>query len=83
MIQISALFLGWGRAEEVCVIEPGVNFLTMESISMIPPQCNGVLLLPWGEPFDRRAWRHISWEVVKESYHGMKLILNQYKELTE
>eukprot|EP00957_Ditylum_brightwellii_P197259 15028429-Ditylum_brightwellii.AAC.1 len=25
-----------------------VNFLTMESISVLPPQCNGVLLAAWG-----------------------------------
>eukprot|EP00957_Ditylum_brightwellii_P154556 11763046-Ditylum_brightwellii.AAC.1 len=40
VVQISALFLGHSHAEEVSLIKPGVNFLTMESISMLPPQCD-------------------------------------------
>eukprot|EP00957_Ditylum_brightwellii_P070384 5347218-Ditylum_brightwellii.AAC.1 len=40
VVQISALFLGYSYAEEVSLIKPGVNFLTMESISMLPPQCD-------------------------------------------
>mmetsp|Transcript_13780 Transcript_13780/g.20363 ORF Transcript_13780/g.20363 Transcript_13780/m.20363 type:complete len:118 (+) Transcript_13780:1-354(+) len=75
VVQISALFLGRNHAEEVSLIKPGVNFLTMESISMLPPQCDGVLLAAWGDPYH--------WERVKKSYHGMKLVLNQYEELTE
>ena len=75
--QISALFLGYYHAEEVSLIKPEVNFLTMESISMLPPQCDGVVLVAWGEPY------FSAWDDVKKSYHGMKLVLNQYEELTE
>ena len=45
VVQISALFLGYNHAEEVSLIKPGVNFLTMESIFMLPPQCDGVVLV--------------------------------------
>jgi len=77
VVQISALFLGYHHAEEISLIKPGVNFLTMESISMLPPQCDGVLLAAWGEPDDD------DWKTVKEYYHGMKLVLDQYEELAE
>mmetsp|Transcript_13782 Transcript_13782/g.20366 ORF Transcript_13782/g.20366 Transcript_13782/m.20366 type:complete len:127 (+) Transcript_13782:1-381(+) len=84
VVQISALFLGYNRKEEeVSLIKPGVNFLTMESISMLPPQCDGVVLVAWGEPW-RAGEGSVTWEELKESdYHGMKLVLNQYEELTE
>eukprot|EP00957_Ditylum_brightwellii_P098284 7488994-Ditylum_brightwellii.AAC.1 len=52
MVQISALFLGLGHALEVSLIRPGVNFLATESTSMLLPQCDSVLLLAWGVPFD-------------------------------
>mmetsp|Transcript_13781 Transcript_13781/g.20365 ORF Transcript_13781/g.20365 Transcript_13781/m.20365 type:complete len:126 (+) Transcript_13781:1-378(+) len=83
VVQISALFLGRWHEEEVSLIKPGVNFLTMESISMLPPKCDGVVLVAWGEPY---VWGKdsVTWEELKESdYHGMKLVLNQYEELTE
>mmetsp|Transcript_26414 Transcript_26414/g.38632 ORF Transcript_26414/g.38632 Transcript_26414/m.38632 type:complete len:115 (+) Transcript_26414:150-494(+) len=91
MVQISALFLEGvflldGQAEEVSLIKPGVNFLTMESISMLPSHCDGVLIVAWGEPgyFDNRVkWNKITWTDVKESYRAMKLVLKQYEELTE
>jgi len=85
VVQISALFLGWNHAEEVYLIKPGVNFLTMESISMLPPQCDGVVLVAWGEPWKSHEGEgNVTWEELKESdYHGMKLVLNQYEELTE
>eukprot|EP00957_Ditylum_brightwellii_P093525 7121725-Ditylum_brightwellii.AAC.1 len=56
MVQISALFLGDEHAKYVSLIKPGVNFLTMESISMLPSHCDGVLIVAWGEPgyFDNR-----------------------------
>mmetsp|Transcript_34359 Transcript_34359/g.45976 ORF Transcript_34359/g.45976 Transcript_34359/m.45976 type:complete len:126 (-) Transcript_34359:100-477(-) len=83
VVQISALFLGYDHEEEVSLIKPGVNFLTMESISMLPPQCDGVVLVAWGEPW-RAGEGSVTWEELKESdYHGMKLVLNQYEELTE
>mmetsp|Transcript_13773 Transcript_13773/g.20355 ORF Transcript_13773/g.20355 Transcript_13773/m.20355 type:complete len:126 (+) Transcript_13773:1-378(+) len=83
VVQISALFLGRWHEEEVSLIKPGVNFLTMESISMLPPQCDGVVLVAWGEPW-RAGEGSVTWEELKESdYHGMKLVLNQYEELTE
>mmetsp|Transcript_34352 Transcript_34352/g.45971 ORF Transcript_34352/g.45971 Transcript_34352/m.45971 type:complete len:125 (-) Transcript_34352:41-415(-) len=82
VVQISALFLGECHAGEVSLIKPGVNFLTMESISMLPPQCDGVVLVAWGEPRDFFD-KEFTWTKVKESYHGMKLVLNQYEELTE
>eukprot|EP00957_Ditylum_brightwellii_P119036 9079570-Ditylum_brightwellii.AAC.1 len=78
MVQISALFLGHGHAEEISLIKPGINFLTMERISMLPPQCDGVILVAWGEPDyydladDER--KYPTWAELKESfYHGMKL----------
>jgi len=83
VVQISALFLGDGHAEEVSLIKPGVNFLTMESISMLPPQCDGVVLVAWGEPYDEVKWERTTWAEVKEYYHGMKLVLDQYEELAE
>jgi len=52
VVQISALFLGYHHAEEISLIKPGVNFLTMESISMLPPQCDGVVIVAWGHPYD-------------------------------
>mmetsp|Transcript_34356 Transcript_34356/g.45973 ORF Transcript_34356/g.45973 Transcript_34356/m.45973 type:complete len:125 (-) Transcript_34356:100-474(-) len=82
VVQISALFLGYDHEEEVSLIKPGVNFLTMESISMLPPQCDGVVLVAWGEPAGDN-WKPVPWSDVKEYYHGMKLVLNQYEELTE
>eukprot|EP00957_Ditylum_brightwellii_P105276 8025306-Ditylum_brightwellii.AAC.1 len=81
MVQISALFLGWSREEEISLIKPGVNFLTMESISMLPPQCDSVLLVVWGEPYSRQE--EVAWTEVKKSYLGMKLVLDQYDELAE
>eukprot|EP00957_Ditylum_brightwellii_P207579 15353595-Ditylum_brightwellii.AAC.1 len=85
MVQISALFLGIKRAKEVSLIKPGVNFLTMESISMLPPQCDGVLLVAWGEPWYGEAlynYQRRKWADVKASYYkGMKLVLSQYEEL--
>mmetsp|Transcript_26415 Transcript_26415/g.38633 ORF Transcript_26415/g.38633 Transcript_26415/m.38633 type:complete len:110 (+) Transcript_26415:150-479(+) len=86
VVQISALFLGYDHEEEVSLIKPGVNFLTMESISMLPSHCDGVLIVAWGEPgyFDNRVkWNKITWTDVKESYRAMKLVLKQYEELTE
>jgi len=83
VVQISALFLGYNRKEEeVSLIKPGVNFLTMESISMLPPQCDGVVLVAWGEPAGVN-WKPFAWSEVKEYYHGMKLVLDQYEELAE
>jgi len=82
VVQISALFLGDGHAEEVSLIKPGVNFLTMESISMLPPHCDGVVLVAWGEPAGDN-WKPVPWSDVKEYYHGMKLVLDQYEELAE
>jgi len=86
MVQISALFLGYGHAEEVSLIKPGVNFLTMESISMLPPQCDGVVLVAWGEPeyYKNGQYNNVAWTELQESdYHGIKLVLNEYEELTE
>jgi len=88
MVQISALFLGMYHTEEVSLIKPGVNFLTMESISMLPPQCDGVVLVAWGETpyYDEKEskWKmHTLTELKESDYHGMKLVLNQYKELSE
>mmetsp|Transcript_12673 Transcript_12673/g.18731 ORF Transcript_12673/g.18731 Transcript_12673/m.18731 type:complete len:243 (+) Transcript_12673:2-730(+) len=75
VVQISALFLGY-HSEEVSLIRPGVNFLTMESISMLPPKCNGVVLVAWGDPHYK-----VTWADFKECYYqGMKLVLNQYIE---
>ena len=83
VVQISALFLGCGREkEEVSLIKRGVNFLTMESISMLPPKCNGIMLVAWGEP-ERQYEGRVTWADVKESYRGKKLVLNQYEELVE
>mmetsp|Transcript_23425 Transcript_23425/g.34076 ORF Transcript_23425/g.34076 Transcript_23425/m.34076 type:complete len:87 (-) Transcript_23425:222-482(-) len=86
MVQISALFLGQHHEEEVFLIKPGVNFLTMESISMLPPQCDGVLLVAWGEPayWENAKRKKVTWTELKETdYHGMKLVLDQYEELAE
>mmetsp|Transcript_7216 Transcript_7216/g.9586 ORF Transcript_7216/g.9586 Transcript_7216/m.9586 type:complete len:443 (+) Transcript_7216:1-1329(+) len=86
VVQISALFLGDDHEKEVSLIKLGVNFLTMESISMLPSHCDGVLIVAWGEPgyFDNRVkWNKITWTDVKESYRAMKLVLKQYEELTE
>mmetsp|Transcript_7214 Transcript_7214/g.9251 ORF Transcript_7214/g.9251 Transcript_7214/m.9251 type:complete len:104 (+) Transcript_7214:2-313(+) len=83
VVQISALFLGDKHAEEICLIKPGVNFLSMEIISMLPPRCDGVLLLAWGEPtyYWDCDYRKSTWSELKESdYKGMKLVLNQYIE---
>jgi hypothetical protein len=56
----------------------------MESISMLPPQCDGVVLVAWGAitsaEESKSDW---TWKKLKESYHGMKLVLNQYEELSE
>eukprot|EP00957_Ditylum_brightwellii_P055320 4193013-Ditylum_brightwellii.AAC.1 len=76
VVQISALFLGGSHAEEVSLIKPGVNFLTMESISMLPTQCDGVVLVDWGDPFHWGNGQEIkvTWTELKETdYHGMKL----------
>eukprot|EP00957_Ditylum_brightwellii_P207247 15352122-Ditylum_brightwellii.AAC.1 len=80
MIQVSALFLGTFHKEgkEVSLIKPRVNFLTMESISMLPPQCDSILLVAWGEPgYLEREWNEVVWTELRESdYHGMKLVSN-------
>eukprot|EP00957_Ditylum_brightwellii_P127028 9683871-Ditylum_brightwellii.AAC.1 len=59
----------------------------MESISMLPPQCNGVMLVAWGEPTysDRtnNGGMDITWAELKTYYRGMKLVLNKYEELAE
>jgi len=75
VVQISALFLGRGHAEEVSLIKPGVNFLTMESISMLPPQCDVVVIVAWGHPSYLGR--------LKDSYRRMKLVLNQYEDFVE
>eukprot|EP00957_Ditylum_brightwellii_P071506 5436370-Ditylum_brightwellii.AAC.1 len=75
MVQISALLLAFKHAKEVFLIKPGVNFLTMERISMLPPKCDGIVLVAWGGDGNNQTWKHL-----KESYRGMKLILNQYEE---
>eukprot|EP00957_Ditylum_brightwellii_P061543 4670291-Ditylum_brightwellii.AAC.1 len=80
MVQISALFLGMHHAEEISPIKPGVNFLTMERISMLPPHCDGVVLVAWGEPYCENKNEDVTWLEVKEFYHGMRLVLNQYEE---
>eukprot|EP00957_Ditylum_brightwellii_P159381 12132210-Ditylum_brightwellii.AAC.1 len=61
----------------------------MESISMLPPHCDGVILVAWGEPCvdvtESLLWfvedKDATWLEVRELYHGMKLVLNQYEEL--
>jgi len=88
MVQISALLLGNRRKEEgISLVKQGVNFLTMEGISMLPSHCDRVILVAWGEPFywnNRNGRNKITLTELKESdYHGMKLVLNQYEELTE
>eukprot|EP00957_Ditylum_brightwellii_P168747 12844036-Ditylum_brightwellii.AAC.2 len=89
VVQISALFLGKYHEEEASLIRPGVNFLTMESISMLPPQCDGVVIVAWGVPvfctwMTSYRTKLVTWAKLKESsYHGMKLVLNQYVELSE
>jgi len=75
MVQISALLLAIRHAKEVFLIKPGVNFLTMERISMLPPKSDGIVLVAWGGDGNNQTWKHL-----KESYRGMKLILNQYEE---
>mmetsp|Transcript_12658 Transcript_12658/g.18716 ORF Transcript_12658/g.18716 Transcript_12658/m.18716 type:complete len:88 (-) Transcript_12658:16-279(-) len=81
MVQISALFLGFYHAEEVSLVTPKANFFTMESISMLHPKCSGVLLIAWGEPNDANEGDEATWLEASESYHGMKLVLDQYEEL--
>jgi len=87
LVQISALFLEENHAEKISLIKPGVNFLTMESISMLPPQCNGVVLVAWGEPdySENRCnkVRPTLTELKESYYHGMELVLDQYEELSE
>jgi len=79
IVQISALFVGDHPATEISLIKPGVNFLSMESISMLPPKCNGVVLVAWGDPHYK-----VTWADFKECYYqGMKLVLNQYEEVAE
>eukprot|EP00957_Ditylum_brightwellii_P145081 11049903-Ditylum_brightwellii.AAC.1 len=57
----------------------------MESISMLPLHCNGVVLVAWGEPgYWKDGMNKVTWTELKESdYKGMALVLNQYIELSE
>eukprot|EP00957_Ditylum_brightwellii_P188445 14345698-Ditylum_brightwellii.AAC.1 len=85
MAQISALFLGYGHAEGISLIKLRVNFLTMESIPILSPMCDGVVLIAWGEPCYLKKYtvKDVTWAELKESdYHGMKLAFNQFEELS-
>ena len=69
-------------------IEPGINYLTMESITSLPHGCDKVVLLPWGEPQGIKYSSHSEDEydttlinVVKE-YGGMELVMKEYEEAT-
>jgi hypothetical protein len=82
MLQILALFLSEYHKKEIFLIKPGINFLTMESIPLLPPRCNGIILVAWGyiTSTEGCGWK---WAELKDYYHGMKLVLNQYEELAE
>eukprot|EP00957_Ditylum_brightwellii_P157250 11967985-Ditylum_brightwellii.AAC.1 len=51
---------------------------------MLPSQCDHVMLVAWGAitstEEDEYDW---AWKVLKEFYHGIKLVLKQYKELSK
>jgi len=83
MFQLSAQFLGQNHTEDISLIRPQVNYLTMESISMLPPKCCGVILVAWGEPCNYYRRKDITWMELKEYYYGMKLVLNRYEEMAE
>jgi len=90
LFQVSARFVGYYDSETIDVITPGINYLTMESISTLPLGCDKVVLVAWGEPKDvdeSNNYFHteaLEWkDFLKNNYQGMELKLKTHRERDE
>jgi len=83
LYQVSARFVGPldNRDDNsFYVIKSEMNYLTMESISLLPVGCDSIVLVAWGEPnFGQIEWK----DFVKDFYLGMELKLRVYEEKKE